>query len=562
MLTKRLTTIGFSVFAAMLTWPHNAHGQIQVPWISSVTYQQTKTGSSTNMDIHVTLLAPGAPGYPCTAGSTLTVDPLPLTNQDVQYSQDAPNVNPLHLKPAASAQAANEFDYHIPVGTNLDLPAGWQSFNLQVAAHCPVPGLVQQSPVMVVRKLATDEPLQVSIAGGQPQWNRSGGKDTLSFVLNANRAVAIQTLLIRDTETGNSVTAKISDPVDSTSHSIVAEVTPPLQLQGHHEYAYAVTFTSGGMSVTPAQPLPPIDLPVAPTQDYALVQFPTPDLLSIVDTSKDFTFQVQANDAGTVDAVFDVLQFSDGTSRLHGTASADGMTHTFTIHKNDIPTTDGQYSFHFEGTRSSTESDLVGEHPSVLTVATKAVLKDSIGLVLSSDGKSIVVSYCLSKATTNEVRISNTPNTFSVVGTGNAAAPGTVTCSAANPGYTATIPLNDFSAKVSAAKPAADPPAQLPIQLRIVDTSSGASTLASLNLAAVLVGGQTDDLVNSINKLTDKTATAADKTAATQTLTTKYQLGQSDINALTQAGKKVNIGTVLGSIGKNLVTAYLGIPAK
>jgi hypothetical protein len=192
------------------------------------------------------------------------------------------------------------------------------------------------------------------------------------------------------------------------------------------------------------------------------------------------------------------------------------------------------------------------------------------------------VSYCLSKLSTNEVRISNNPSTFSVVGPGNSSVTGNGGCNTGTTSYKATIPLSDFSAKVpkpsatlAAAKPpnaptipaVASTPPQLPIQLSIVDTSSAARNLATLNLAAVLLTNQDpNDLINAVKTIADRNSTPTSKATATQTLASKYGLDQSTIDALTQIGKKTNgaaatIGTVLGVLGKSVVTAYLGIPA-
>lgn len=541
-------------------------GQSASPWITSINYEQITTSGSTTMDIHVGLIQPGATGFPCPSGSTLTVDPLSLSNADIKSSQDAPHVNPLDLNPTAEAEG---YVYHLPVGVNLDLPVSWQSFTVRVQAHCTGLQQVQPSPAVVVRRFATNNPLQVSIVGGEPQWNRSGGQDILSFVIKSNLPVAIQNLVIRDANLHNVVTEAFSDPVDATSHNIALKSLVPLQ--GRQQYSYDAQFTGGGLSVTPIQPLPQINLPAQPTKDFSLVQFPGADQLTIRDASKDFTFTAQANDSGTVDIVFDTQQI-DGSNTVHSTTSADGVTHTFTITRNNIPR-DGQYSFRFVGNRPVSPSSLVDAHPSVLVVATKTFLTGPIGLGLSPDSKSIIVTYCLSQTPTNEVRISNNPSTFSVVGTGNRSADGIGKCNPNTFLYAATIPLSDFSAKVASAASSpvaalpASPPQQLPIQLEIVDTSSAARPLTTLSLAAVLLSNQNpSDLVGAVTKVTDKNASKESKDTAAQTLVKQFGIDANTVNDLRQLGNKGSgvggtIATVLGTLGKNFVTAYLGIPA-
>jgi hypothetical protein len=567
---KQMILIG--ILASGIFAPsHLCYGQSSPSWITSINYEQNRSGASTTMDIHVGLLQPGAPGFPCADKSTLTVDALPLTNADVKSAQDSAHVNPLDLNPAPESGG---FVYHIPVGVNLSLPTGWQSFTLSVPVRCTGSAQGQQSPAIIVRRIATNDPLQVFIAGGEPQWNRSGkNEDSLSFVIKSNSPVSIQNLLIRDASNNNSVTQPYNDPVEATSHSIALKTL--VQLQGSpQQYKYDVQFTAGGLVVTPAQPLPAINLPAQPTKDFVLLQFPTPDQLTVHDTGKDFTFDAKTNDSGTVDVVFDVALIG-GSNSVKGTNSADGITHTFTISKNNIPP-DGQYSFHYVGTRSAAPSSLANAHPSVLIVATKTLLTGPIALGLSPDSKSIVVSYCLSQTSANEVRISNNPSTFSVVGPGNKS-DGTGGCAAGTFFYTATIPLTDFSNKVNKASapsvavqpaaPASPTPPQLPIQLRIVDTSSAALTLATLNLAAVLLTNQDpNEIISAVTTIADKNTPQAAKTAATQTLKQKYGLDQSTIDTLTQIGKKTNgagstIGTILGTLGKSFLTAYLGIPA-
>jgi hypothetical protein len=107
----------------------------------------------------------------------------------------------------------------------------------------------------------------------------------------------------------------------------------------------------------------------------------------------------------------------------------------------------------------------------------------------------------------------------------------------------------------------------VPIQLRILDVSSTPRILQSLNLAAVLLTNQNStDFIGAVNKVTDKNTSPADKATATKTLTDTYKLDQPTIDALAQIGKKTNgaastIGTILGVLGKSVVSAYLGIPA-
>jgi hypothetical protein len=509
------------------------------------------------------------------------VDALLLANADVTALAGTANVNPLHLNPSPESAG---YVYHIPVGT--DLPTGWQTVTLRVPAHCAGSAQIQQSPSFVVRRYATTGALTVKVAGGQPQWNRSGGKDTLSFVFKSNWAVSIHGLVIIDdgddaSTRGNKVTqAYPDDGVASTTHTITLKASVPLI--GGRQYEYDVQFQAGDFAVTPSTPLPSINLPAVPTTEFVLVQFPNADQLTVKDKSKDFTFQAQTSDNGTLDAVFDILQINDSNT-LHGTALADGLTHTFTIAKKDIPA-DQHYSFHFAGTRTATNQSLVGAHPSELVVATQTSLNGPIGLGLSKDNANIVVTYCLSQASSTVVRISNNPTNFSVEAPGNPIKDGTGDCPKGGPlPYTSTIPLSSFTGKVpetsttQAAKPGAASPAgpvgastppQLPLQLYIVDTSSADRTLATLNIAAVLIpkGVDPTGLTKALTTLSDKKASVDDKSAATKALMDTYGLNQASIDSLTQISKKTNgaastIGTVLGSLGKSFVTAYLGIPA-
>jgi len=389
--------------------------------------------------------------------------------------------------------------------------------------------------------------------------------------------VTIRNLVVRDDSnnpnTHNNIVTQpyINDNGEASIHTVILKTSAPLQ--GVQQYKYDIQFLAGALDVTPTQPLPPINLPVQPTRDFVLVQSPTPDQLTIKDASKDFTFNAQTSDTGNLDVVFDVLKIN-GSSTLPGTTLPDGLTHSFTITKNNIPA-DGQYSFHFVGNRQVAPTALADAHPSVLAVSTNAVLTGAIGLGLSSDGKSIVVTYCLSQPSPNEVKIFTEQNSSFAGETGqlSVGAPG---CNAGSSPYTATISLADFTAKlpptaVQAAAPAnaanASTPKPVPIQLRILDVSSTPRILQSLNLAAVLLTNQNStDFINAVNKVTDKSASSAEKATATKTLTDTFKLDQPTINALAQIGKKTNgaastIGTILAVLGKTVVSAYLGIPA-
>ena len=131
MKTFRMT--GFLFLTSFLS-TQIANGQIQVSWITYINYQQSTVGSSTTMDIHVGILQPGTPGFPCQPGTALTVDSLILANSDVTSSQDTARVNIVDLLPTAEPGG---YVYHLPVGTHFDLPTAWQAFNFKTQAHCP-----------------------------------------------------------------------------------------------------------------------------------------------------------------------------------------------------------------------------------------------------------------------------------------------------------------------------------------------------------------------------------------------------------------------------------------
>jgi hypothetical protein len=569
---KQLALIG--TFAlGIFGWPALVHGQ-SLPWITSISYEQNKSGDLTTVDIHVGLLQPGAPSFPCASGSTVVADALPLKNSDVTSLQGSAELNSADLTPQPEGENAV---YHLKVGPHLDLPPAWASFSLIVRAHCTGSVQSQQSPAIIIRRFATNNPLLVSIVGGQPQWNRSGNQDTLSFSIKSSWPVSIRNLVIRDdsnnpTTYNNIVTQPyVNDNIEASTHIVILKTSA--LLQGGQQYKYDIQLSAGALDVTPTQPLPRINLPAQPTKDFVLVQSPTPDQLTVKDASKDFTFNAQASDNGNLDVVFDVLKVN-GSSTLNSTTSGDGLTHSFTITKNNIPA-DGQYSFHFAGNRQVAPTSLADPHPSVLVVSTNAVLTGAIGLGLSSDSKSIVVTYCLSQPSANEVKIFTEQNSSFAGETGQSSV-NAAGCNAGSSPYTATISLADFSAKlpptaVQAAAPAnATNPSTtkpVPIQLRILDVSSTPRILQSLNLAAVLLTNQNStDFIGAVNKVTDKNTSPADKATATKTLTDTYKLDQPTIDALAQIGKKTNgaastIGTILGVLGKSVVSAYLGIPA-
>jgi len=385
---------------------------------------------------------------------------------------------------------------------------------------------------------------------------------------------------VRDVDNNNIVTSAYSDPIEATKHSMTLQATSALK--GLHRYKYDVQFSAGGLSITPAQGLPAIDLPAVPTRDYDLVVLPTADQLLVRDLNQDLSFTAKTNDKGTLDVTFDTLQIN-GANVIHE-ISADGITHTFKIPRALLPP-DGQYSFKFSGIRTDDGAKLASSHEAVLVVITKTLLGGPIALGLQNG--SIVVTYCLSRNVKNEVRISaaNSPTTFFVGADGKQDSAGASTgCSKGGSQYTASLPLNDFSTKVTAAsspasgsssstaKQAAATPApistmQLPIQLYILDTSNAAEVVATLNLSAVLLAhSDPKELVDNLNVLSAKNSKPDSKTAATKALKDKFGLDQSTIDSLTQISKKTNgaaqtIATVLASIGKGVLTAYLGIPA-
>jgi adenosylcobinamide amidohydrolase len=107
----------------------------------------------------------------------------------------------------------------------------------------------------------------------------------------------------------------------------------------------------------------------------------------------------------------------------------------------------------------------------------------------------------------------------------------------------------------------------IPIQLFIIDTSSSNQILATLNLDAVLLNGSSQSsaqLTSALQTITNKNASDADKSTATKMLTSAG-LSTDAINSLAKNGKKVDwagtVGTILGTLGKSAVSAYLGIPA-
>jgi len=580
---KRLTLVG-TLALAIIGSSGFAYGQSTNAWITSISYEQNTAGNPSTMDVHVGVLQIGDSGYPCSTGNTLVLDPLSIRN--VTFSgADGPNPNP---GPLTAKPESGGFVYHVPVGINLDLPNGWQTFTLQVQAHCSGATQFQQSPSMTVRRYAMTVPLQVSIVGGQPQWNRSGtgsgGQDSLSFTIQSNRPVAIQNLLIKDVLSPfNAFTEAYNDPVEATRHNITLPTDP--QLQGRRQYNYVLQFTEGGLPLEPVQLLSPISTPAAPTRDYALVQLPTTDQLTIRDESQPVSFTAQTSDPGSLSIVFDALKINESDT-LNGTRAPDGLTHTFTIPANAIAT-DGQYSFHFTGVRDgAAPANLSNAHESLLVVATRTQLISPVGLGLSSDSQSIVVTYCLSKPVPNQVIITNNPSTFSVTAPGNKMTDEKEGCRSGTTSYTASLPLSEFSTKVaSTSQPttAAAPPTttsasgapasdaahsggttQLPIQLFIVDKSGADRNLASMNLAAVLVPKAVDTKAVT-DALTTLSKNASDP-AATSTLK-NLGLSQPDIDSLVQVVKKRSnnpasaVGTVLATVGKVFLTAYLGIPA-
>jgi hypothetical protein len=572
---KQLTLIATLVWG-LFGSPDLVRGQ-SLQLITSISYEQKNSGDLTTMDIHVSLLQPDTANYPCAAGSAVVADPLPLKNGDVTSLQGSAELNTADLTPQPEGEKGENAVYHLKVGPHLDLPPAWASFSLIVRAHCKGSVLSQQSPAIIVRRFATNNPLVVRIEGNQPQWNRSGNQDILSFTIKSSWPVSIRRLVIRDDSNnpdthGNIVTLPYAnDNIEASTHNVILKTTT--SLQGSQQYKYDIQFSAGALDVTPAEPLPPINLPAQPTKDFVLVQSPTPEQLTVKNGGKDFIFTAQASDSGNLDVAFDVLKIN-GSSTLNSTTLADGLTHSFTIPKNLIPA-DGQYSFHFVGNRQVAPTTLADTHPSVLVVSTNAVLTGAIGLGLSSDSKAILVSYCLSQPSPNEVKIFTEQNSSFAGETGQSSI-GAGGCDAGSSPYSATISLADFAAKlpsppVGAAAPSgtATPSAAkpVPIQLRILDVSSTPRILQSLNLAAVLLTNQNStNFINAVNKVTDKSSSSADKATATKTLTDTFKLDQPTIDALAQIGKKTNgaastIGTVLAVLGKTVVSAYLGIPA-
>ncbi len=532
-------------------------------------------GQNGDMRIHLKMMQASDTGFPCGPSGSVTVEPLSLSDVNVTpgVANDS-NINPLHLKPSTETGG---YVFHLPVGNNLDLPTMWTDFTYQVNVHCTGSAQSQPFPTILVRRFATTDPLQVYVVGGQPQWNRAAGRDTFSFTIKSNRAVSIESLLIRDKVNNNVATQTFNDLVDSTSHSVDLAASQTIAPQ--HAYIYDLKLSSGGMPVSPTQALSEIDTPPQPTQAYALQQTPSQAQLTIKDPSSDISFTAMANDSGSLDVVFDTLTIQ-GSNTLHGTTGADGLTHSFKLAKADVPA-DGQYSFHFVGTRTTAPSALSDSHESILIVSTKTVLSGPIGLSLKSG--QIVVSYCLSQKTPSTVKIAPASNTNNVYAGADGQASGGASCSAGATGYTANVPLTDFSSKVQAStsttptvnrssstsvttSPTSSSTA-IPIQLFIIDTSSGNQTLATLNLDAVLLSGASQSsaqLTSALQTITSKDASDADKATATKTLTSAG-LSTDAINSLAKNGKKIDwagtVGTILGTLGKSVVSAYLGIPA-
>ncbi len=555
--------------------------------ITSITYGQGVTGSTSSMDIHVALIQPVDAGFPCSAGATATVDPLILTNADVRsVDGTSAHINKDDLQPASEQGG---YVFHVPVGINLDLPTTWDSFSFVVQAHCTNSAQGQQSPKLTVRRFAATDPLQISIVNGQQQWIRSGGHDTLSFVIKASRAVSIQSLLVRDTQVPpNVITQPYSDPVDSTTHNITLVALD--KFLGSHQYSYEISLTAGQIPITPVAGLAMFATPPAPTQEYALIQTPSQSQLIIRDGSNDFSFNAIANDTGSLDIQFDSLTIQ-GSNTIHSAVAADGVTHTFKIAKAHIPS-DGQYSFHFVGTRAVMPPNLNGLCESTLIVSTKTTLSGPIGLSLKSGA--IVVSYCLSQKSASSVKIAPASNPSSYYVGADGQSSGVGWCSGTSFGYTASVPLTDFSAKVNASAGAAGhggQPAEeagagqpaaggnaadgkagsttVPIELFIM-TSPGSDVLATLNLDAILLNSQSQSqsgtaITSALSTVTNKNSSADQKSAATKTLQSAG-LSTDTINSLSKLGKNSTsvtsaIGTILGTVGKSFVSAYLGIPA-
>jgi hypothetical protein len=545
--------------------PRVANAQLQ-PWITSISYQQNKSGTSTTLDVHVGLLQPGSTGYPC-VGSSLILDAPLFHNADVTSIDGTADENDQHLIPSPEPSG---LIYHIPVGMGKDLPVGWESVTLRLSAHCA--DSKSASPIaFVVRRYASTSVLEVD--ADQPRWNHSVKEDTLSLVIKSNWPTSIHNLVIRDDGAdpgtrGNSVTQPYDDKVDSFIHNITMKTIVPLK--GSGRYKYEVQFQSGEVSVVPLKPLPAFTLSEVPTEDFVLVP-PKPDELIVKDNTKDFKFSAQTNANGTLSVVFDNLKVNGlGTLR----SSADGATYTFTIPKENLQA-DGQYSFHFEGSREFPKQTLADRHPSILIIAAHPKLNGPIGLGLSKNNDNILVTYCLSQQSSNLVRITNDPHSFSVEGTGNPIRDD-VGCKDGVFAYSAAIPLANFKGRVpeptpnqmatarSGASSGGSTPPQLPLQLYIVDTSSKDNILATFNISAVLLPSNSDTkgLVDALGKLQDKNQ----KDAATKILKETYGLDQSTIDSLAQIGKKSNgaastIGTLLGTVGKSFVSAYFGIPA-
>jgi len=549
------------------------------PWITSIKYQQTKLDADVFLDIHVGLLQPGKAGYPCTGSSTLTLD-SPFGNGDVTSIDGNADVNPNHLVPKEEAGAGVLF--HIPVGTGKDLPIGWETVTLKLNAHCTGSEESRSPvPVIVLRRYASTS--EFSVDAPQPLWNRSGTDETLSFNITTSWPSSIINLTIRDDGDdpgthGNIVTAPYNDKGDSYTHAITVKTTVPL-VSGR-KYKYDLQFRAGQVNTTPLKPLGDFTLQGAPTQEYVLTRFPKPEELAVNDSSKDFTFQAQTSDNGTLEAIFDVLKVN-GSKTVHGILSTDGSiyTFTFTIPKKEIPD-DGPYPFHLEGTRKATNKPLeVKDQQAVLqlVVSTQARLGDPIGLGLSKDNANVVVSYCLSKETQTVVDIYADP-AMKVEGQGTQVKDDSFHCNAgATMAYTAAISLKEYNDKVASSKvptsgaPAvksgtATTPPQVPLRLDIIDKSSKDRVLKTLTIAGVFIPKAADPkaLVDALTTLSKKPTSDA-KAAATKTLTDTYGLDQTTIDSLVKIGQKTNgaantIGSVLGTLGKSFIGAYFGIP--
>jgi hypothetical protein len=531
--------------------------------ITSISYEQNKTTSSTTLDVHVGLLQPGSPGYPCASPNTLTVTPEPFHNDDVTSIDGSADENEKHVRPVPEQGG---YVYRIPVGVGKDLPVGWETVKLRISAFCNGSTPLSIPTMFVVRRYASASSLEVDV--DQPEWNRSGNQDTLSLAIKSTWPTSIHGLVIIDDSSdptrGNKVTQSYDDTVDAFTHNITLKTLVPLKPRTR--YKYQVSFQSGAVSVSPSTALLPFTLPDAPTTDYVLSQLPTPDQLTVKDNSQDFKFTVQTSDPGTLNAVFDALKIN-GSDTVPGVAS--DKTYTFTIPKAFLQS-DGQYSFHFDGNRTFPKQSLADKHPSVLVVATHATLGGPIGLGLSDDNASLVVRYCLSQQTSNLVRVSNDPTKFSVEGPGNLTKE-EIGCKSGMFAYTSSIPLSSFKLQDPNIKPSSDTaktasssaPSQVPLQLNIVDASRSsvdpAAVLATLKITGVILpsGANTNVVIDAIKKLQDKNQ----RDSATKTLLAN-NVTKETIDALTKkSGVASNIVSVLGQVGKGLITAYFGIPA-